>query len=88
MKGADTIRSGKYYQGKKRKGKKVDVHRLIMEGHIGRPLNRFEVVHHINGDINDNRIDKMSLFISSLSSLNCTHLSMQYLDCVICTNGL
>jgi hypothetical protein len=36
-------------------------HRYIMEQHIGRRLERSEVVHHINGDILDNRIENLQL---------------------------
>jgi hypothetical protein len=47
-----------------REGKKVRAHRWIMEQHLGRKLETYEHVHHINGDPLDNRIENLTVLPS------------------------
>ena len=43
------------------KGKRIKYHRWIMEQHLGRKLTPDEVVHHINENIRDNRIENLKV---------------------------
>jgi hypothetical protein len=42
-----------------------DEHRIIMEQHLGRKLCKDEVIHHINGNGKDNRIENLQLMTRS-----------------------
>lgn len=55
----------KYKRIRLSKTKFIDKHRLIMEKHIGRELSSNEIVHHINGDSNDDKIENLEILTRS-----------------------
>ena len=62
-----------YFCMTKRKGY-VAEHRLIVAMHLDRPLEKYEVVHHINGNKSDNRLQNLELFPSAKEHFNISHL--------------
>ena len=54
------------YPHKTINGVKKRLHRHIMEEHIGRPLESYEHVYHINGDYLDNRIDNLVVIVKKV----------------------
>jgi len=60
------------------KGTQVRLHRVIMERHLKRKLKSNEIVHHINGDIWDNRPSNLEIHTrASHARLHCEHIAIR-----------
>lgn len=55
------VKAPEGYRGKVMRRGYVYEHRLVFEKKIGRPVRDGELVHHINGDITDNREENLEL---------------------------
>ena len=63
-KGYVMVRCPPEYKAMGRQNNYVLEHRLVMAKHLGRLLEPGEVVHHLNSDLEDNRIENLRLYSS------------------------
>ena len=63
-------------------------HRFVMSIHIGRPIWKYEVVHHINGNKIDNKIENLELIKSNSKHIKEKHLLKDKTNrfCCYCRN--
>ena len=62
--GSRSVSNQGYITIKLEDGRIIPEHRAVMEQHLGRRLNSTEVVHHVNGVRDDNRIENLELWYS------------------------
>lgn len=66
-------------------GVRIAEHTYVMTQQLGRPLKKFESVHHINGVRNDNRIENLELWLAGIrygqraKDVICPHCTKPYI---------
>ena len=61
------------YERKTKDGRRVRMHRLVMEEKLGRQLESHEIVHHIDCDTGNNSIDNLHLFAIKSEHMRAHH---------------
>lgn len=73
-------KQGYIYIGKKRE------HQIVMEEYLKRKLVKGEIIHHVNGDKGDNRLE--NLIVCSMTEHNRMHGQLEGISFILFQNGL
>src|SRR5208283_322361 len=75
---------GRYKETRTENGKGMLAHRYAMSKYLGRPLHRGEVIHHINGDKGDNRIENLMVMTPQAHSEHHNQKHPRVKFCAVC----